>query len=190
MSAKKKANKKNAEKKAAKAAAKAKSAEMKKAAADAPKDDGKKKDAENRSTVLDGKRLTLGGMILETIETFNACHKDEFDRPITRKELAASIKLAKDALVEKKIFKKYERPKKDYTKPTASIGQTLTIEVLSGNDKGKKVSGIYIDWKDTNGCAKVYGSVGTDNPKNHWGRPVTETATPATAPAEAEKAAS
>lgn len=167
--------KKGKKKKAARKAAKAKSTEMK---AKAKPEEPKEKKAENRSTLIEGKRLTLGGVVLEAIEEFNKAHREEFNRPITRRELAASIKIARDALIEKKVFKKYERKKKTYTAPDTPLGQNLTIEVIAGNDKGKTVKGIYIDWKESNGCAKVYGSIGTDNPKNHWGRPIIATAEP------------
>lgn len=172
---------KTKKKKAAKKAARAKSEEMRanaKAAGEPATDDGKKKDAEDRSTLVDKKRTKLSALLLATIGIFNGAHKEEFGRPISRKELAASIKTARAMLIEKDVFKKNARPKKDYTAPTTTLGQNLTIEVIAGNDKGKTVTGIYIDWKGTNGCAKVYGSIGADKPKNHWGRPVTETADP------------
>lgn len=164
-------------KKAAKKAARAKSEEMKAAATPAP-EDGKKKDAADRNALIDKKRTKLSNALLETIRAFNESHRTEFGRPIARRELGASIKVARETLIKDDVFKKDPRPKKDYTAPTTALGQNLTIEVIAGNDKGKTVTGIYIDWKGTNGCAKVYGSIGADKPKNHWGRPVTETADP------------
>lgn len=106
--------------------------------------------------------------IIETVKDFNS--DNDLGRSVTMKEFNAAVKEARAYLKDEKTFHKNGREPNVYTAPTVKVGDSLTVTPVAGEDKGKPITGIYLEWNQKNGLAKIYVLA---RGKNISGRPIT-----------------
>jgi len=102
-------------------------------------------------------KVTLGDFTKGMLDLKTAIVKELHDcwdvgAALSKRQFAAVVKEARNEAIGKGYFKSTLT---GHTDPKCEMGDVVTIEILTGADKGEMVTGRFVSWSEKNGRTRI-----------------------------------